>query len=379
MTVYLDYNATAPLRDEARAAMLAAFEAPGNPSSVHAAGRRARAQVEEARRVLAQALGAAPADVVFTAGGTEANNLGLLGVASGNECTHILLSSIEHSCIRVAARTAGLPMHTIPVTPDGVVDLAALQTTLDALPEGARPLLALMMVNNETGVVQPVIEAAHRVHEAGGLIHVDAVQGFGKMPVSLGALGADSLAVSAHKIGGPLGTGALALACGTKLAPRSFGGGQESGHRGGTENVPGILGFAAATKAALADLDHAKDITILRDHLEQRLLSIAPDAVVVGGKALRLCNTLCLATPGFAADTQLMTMDLAGFAISSGAACSSGKVKASVVMLAMGLPGDLPSCAIRISLGKDTTREELDAFADAWGEALVRAREKESA
>jgi len=379
MSVYLDYNATAPMRDEARSAMLAAFEAPGNPSSVHAVGRRARSQVEEARRTMARALGAAPADVVFTAGGTEANNLGLLGVAQANASTDILLSSVEHSCIRVAARNAGLPLHTIAVTQDGMIDLTALQTALDGLPEGARPLLALMMVNNETGVVQPVVEAASMVHEVGGLIHVDAVQGFGKMPVSLGALDADSLAVSAHKIGGPLGTGALILACGTKLAPRSFGGGQESGHRGGTENVPGILGFAAATKAALADLGHATNIATLRDHLETRLLSIAPDAMVVGGKAKRLCNTLCLATPGFAADTQLMTMDLAGFAISSGSACSSGKVKASVVMLAMGLPGDLPSCAIRISLGKATTGEELDAFADAWGEALVRAREKESA
>ena len=379
MSVYLDYNATAPLRDEARVAMLAAFDAPGNPSSVHAAGRRARSQIEDARRTLAQALGAAPADVIFTAGGTEANNLGLLGVAEANHCTHMLLSSVEHSCIRMAARTADLPMHTIAVTQDGVIDLAALRAALDELPDAARPLLALMMVNNETGVVQPVVEAANMVHAAGGLIHVDAVQGFGKMPLSLGVLDADSLAVSAHKIGGPLGTGALALACGTKLTPRSFGGGQESGHRGGTENVPGILGFAAATKAALADLGHAKAIAALRDHLQARLLSIAPDAMVVGGKAPRLCNTLCIATPGFAADTQLMTMDLAGFAISSGAACSSGKVKASVVMLAMGLPGDLPSCAIRISLGKATTREELDAFADAWGQALVRAHEKESA
>lgn len=379
MSVYLDYNATAPLRAEARAAIMAAFDVPGNPSSVHGAGRHARAQIESARKTMAQALGAAPSDVVFSAGGTEANNLGLLGLAEANAITCLFLSSVEHSCIRVAARHSGLPVHTIPVTPDGKIDLEALNETLNGLDEDAKPLLALMMVNNETGVVQPVVEAAHIVHEAGGLIHVDAVQGFGKMPVSLTDMNADSLAVSAHKIGGPLGVGALAFACGTKLAPRSYGGGQESGHRGGTENVPGISGFAAATTAALADLSHSDGIAILRDHLQARLLSIAPDAVVVGGNAPRLCNTLCIATPGFAADTQLMTMDLAGFAISSGSACSSGKVKASVVMLAMGLPGDLPSCAIRISLGKATTRDELDAFAGAWGKALMRARQQKSA
>jgi cysteine desulfurase len=379
MSVYLDYNATAPLRAEARAAMLAAFDAPGNPSSVHGAGRTARALVERSRRTLAKALGAAPSDVIFSAGGTEANNLGVLGLAKANASTVLLQSAVEHSCVRVAARNSDLPVKTIPVTPDGMIDLAVLGETLDALDADARPLLALMMVNNETGVVQPVKQAARMIHDAGGLIHVDAVQALGKMPVSLGALDADALAVSAHKIGGPLGVGALALACGIKLAPRAFGGGQESGHRGGTENVPGIAGFAAACTAALADLEHTDRIEKLRDHVQEALQKRAPDAVIVGRDAPRLCNTLCIATPGFAADLQLMNMDLAGFAISSGSACSSGKVKASVVMLAMGLPGDLSSCAIRISLGKNTTRDELDAFANAWGEALVRTREKESA
>jgi cysteine desulfurase len=379
MSVYLDYNATAPLRAEARAAMLNAFDAPGNPSSVHGAGRTARALVEGSRHTLAKALGAAPSDVIFAAGGTEANNLGVLGLAKANACTVLLLSAVEHSCVRVAAKNSGLPVKTIPVTSDGMIDLAVLSETLGKLDDDARPLLALMMVNNETGVVQPVKQAARMIHDAGGLIHVDAVQALGKMPVSLGALDADALAVSAHKIGGPLGVGALALACGIKLAPRAFGGGQESGHRGGTENVPGIAGFAAACKGALADLEHTGRIEKLRDHVQETLQKRAPDAVIVGLDAPRLCNTLCIATPGFAADLQLMNMDLAGFAISSGAACSSGKVKASVVMLAMGLPGDLPSCAIRISLGKNTAREELDAFAKAWGEALVRTREKEGA
>ncbi len=372
MSVYLDYNATAPLRAEARAAMLAVFDAPGNPSSVHEAGRRARAAIDDARRTLASALGAADGDVVFTAGGTEANNLGLLGLAKANDCTHFIVSAVEHSCIRVAAGTAGLPVETIAVTSDGMIDLEELQARLDTLPGDARPLLALMTANNETGVIQPVQQAANMVHEAGGFIHVDAVQAFGKMPVRLADMGADTLAVSAHKIGGPMGMGALALACGTKLAPTAFGGGQESGRRGGTENVPGIAGFAAATNTAMKDLDECERIAALRDHLQSRLLAVAPGAVVVGGNAPRLCNTLCLATPGFAADTQLMSMDLAGFAISSGSACSSGKVKASVVMLAMNLPGDLAANAVRISLGKNTRQDELDAFVAAWGEAYGR-------
>ncbi len=377
--VYLDYNATAPLRPEARAAMLEAFDEVGNPSSVHAPGRRARGLVEQARRDLALALGAAPADVIFASGGTEANNLGLLGLARANDCDVLLVSAIEHSSVRVAARQAGLPVRTIAARQDGTASLDALRGILDSLPADAKPLLALMAANNETGVIQPVAEAAQMVHEAGGLVHVDAVQAFGKMPLSLAELGADSLAVSAHKIGGPMGMGALALACNTRLAPRSHGGGQERGHRGGTENVPGIAGFAAAVRAALRDLPRCADIAALRDHVQAQLLALAPDAIAVGATAPRLCNTLCLATPGFAADVQLMSMDLAGFAISSGSACSSGKVRASVAMQALGLPEDATTGAIRISLGGSTTRDELDAFAAAWGEARERTRMKESA
>ncbi len=377
MTVYLDYNATAPLRDEAREAMLAAYGAPGNPSSVHQAGRQARSKVEQARHTLARALGVATSDVIFTAGGTEANNLGLLGLAKANTCTDVLLSAIEHPCIQMAAQNTGLPIHTIDVTGDGALDLAALQGVLDRLDSDSRPLLALMMANNETGVLQPVEEAAKRLHKADGLVHVDAVQAFGKIPVSLASIGADSLAVSAHKIGGPMGVGALALTCGTQLSPRNLGGGQESGHRGGTENVPGIIGFAAAATAAIDDLDHNADMLALRDHVQQRMLVLAPNAVVLGGHAPRLCNTLSIATPGFAADIQVMSMDLAGFAISSGSACSSGKVKSSAVMVAMGLSDALSFCAIRISLGQTTRRQDLDAFVDAWGEALARIQLKE--
>jgi len=317
--------------------------------------------------------------VIFTSGGTEANNLGLLGLARANDCTDLVVSAIEHSCIRVAACASGLPVHTIAARRNGLVDLDALAAILEGLPQGARPLVALMAANNETGVVQPVAEAARMVHAAGGLIHVDAVQAFGKAPLSLADLGADSLAVSAHKIGGPQGVGALALACGTRLAPRSHGGGQERGHRGGTENVAGIAGFAAAAKAAMRDLVHCDEIAALRDDMQAQLLALAPDALAVGADAPRLCNTLCLATPGFAADIQLMSMDLAGFAISSGSACSSGKVKASAAILALGLPGDLPACAIRLSLGGATTAADLTAFADAWGEARARTQMKASA
>ncbi len=379
MSTYLDYNATAPLRAEARAAMLACFDAPGNPSSVHGAGRRASSQIAKARKILGYTLGAHPPDLVFTSGGTEANNLALLGLAKANNCTHIYVSAVEHSCIRQAAMASGLPVEFIPVTANGVIDLDVLQMHLDDLSHEACPLLALMAANNETGVIQPVQKATRMMYTANGHIHVDAVQAFGKMPVNLAVMGVDSLAVSAHKIGGPMGVGALVLTHGTKLAPMVFGGGQESGYRGGTENVPGIAGFAAATEAAIKDLDACDSIEMLRDHVQTRLLDIAPDALVVGGDAPRLCNTLCLATPGFTADTQLMAMDIAGFSISSGSACSSGKVRASVVMLAMNLPGDLASCAVRISLGKNTTRDELDAFADAWGEAYGRIALKESA
>ncbi len=379
MGIYLDYNATAPLRDEARAAMLAAFDAPGNPSSVHAAGRHARARVEDARRTLARAVGAAPADIVFTGGGTEANNLGLLGLLAANRCTHLFVSATEHPCVHAAAEHPGLPVHLIPASADGVFDLDHLRSVLARLDQEARPILALMLANNETGTIQPVAEAAQLMHAAGGFIHVDAVQAFGKMPLSLADLGADTLAVSAHKIGGPMGVGALALACGTKLAPRNLGGGQERGLRGGTENLAGIAGFAAAAAAALTDLDKNDSIRMLRDYLQEQLLAIAPDALVVGGNAPRLGNTLCLATPGFAADTQVMRMDLAGFAISSGSACSSGKVKKSAVLQAMHVPDTFSSCAIRISLGKTTTKDELDSFAAAWGAALASIQEKKSA
>lgn len=379
MHVYLDYNATAPLRAEARAAMIDAMDATGNPSSVHAAGRLAKSKLERSRQSIARALGAAAGDVVFTGGGTEANNLGLIGLARANACTHILLSSVEHACIRVAARTLNLPLETLPVTPNGVLDLAVLKTALSALPDGAKPLLCLMLANNETGVIQPVQEASQMLRAVGGFVHVDAVQGFGKIPVNLAQIGADTMAVSAHKIGGPLGVGALALACGTKLEANAYGGGQEFGRRGGTENVPGIAGFAAASGAAIADLDHLQAIEQLRDHLQQSLLALAPGAQVVGANAPRLGNTLCIATPGFSAETQLMAMDLAGFAISSGSACSSGKVKASVVMLAMHLPDDLAANTIRISLGRTSTMEEMDAFANAWGDAYGRKLANEAA
>ncbi len=372
MAVYLDYNATAPLREVARTAMLRAYDAPGNPSSVHGAGRKARAMVEEAREVLAGSVGAARSDVVFTAGGTEANNLGLLGLAKANGCSALFISAIEHPCIRDAAANAALPIRIIPVTKDGVIDLEALQSSLQDADSDMRPLLALMAVNNETGVIQPVAEAASLMHEADGFIHVDAVQGFGKIPISLAALGVDSLAVSAHKIGGPMGVGALALACDAKISPRHYGGGQEKGHRGGTENVAGIVGFAAAAKAALSDLVAHNRIEAQRDHLQKSMLDHAPDAVVVGANAPRVSNTLCIATPGFASDTQVMVMDLAGFAISAGSACASGKVKSTSILTAMHLPEKLLGCAIRISLGSSTTHDEIDAFAKAWGSAFAQ-------
>ncbi|MFL9828615.1 cysteine desulfurase family protein [Rhodoplanes sp. SY1] len=378
---YLDWNATAPLRPQARAAMLAALDA-GNPSSVHAEGRAARALVEEARAAVARLVGAAPRNVVFTSGGTEANTLALTpGLAVGPDTAprdRLLVSAIEHPSVRAGGRFPTNAVDILPVTSDGRVDLAALAARLAALAVekiGLRPLVSLMHANNETGVVQPIAAAAELVHAAGGILHVDAVQSAGKIPCDIGALGADLMTLSGHKIGGPKGVGALVLRDADihVTAPVLTGGGQERGTRAGTENVAAIAGFGAAALAAAQDLATAGPAMAgLRDALEAGVAAAARGTVVIGQGAPRLPNTSLLAHPGLKAETAVIALDLAGVAVSSGAACSSGKVGASQVLAAMGVPADLAAGAVRVSLGPTTSERDVSTFVDAWKQLVRR-------
>lgn len=377
--IYLDWNATAPLRPEARAAVVAALERVGNPSSVHAEGRAARRLVEEAREQVAALTGAEPRDVTFTSGGTEANALALTpAIQVGGDKSprdRLLVSAIEHPSVRAGGRFRPDAMEDIPVTAEGIVDLAALEARLSALAaQGvARPLVSIMLANNETGVIQPVAEAAAIAHGAGGLMHVDAVQGAGKIPCDIKALGADLVTLSAHKLGGPKGVGALVRRADLHIAdPAIKGGGQERGTRAGTENVAGIAGFGAAAAAAKLNLaEEGARITILRDRLEAGLGAISTETVIFGASVARVPNTTSFAVPGMKAETALIALDLDGVAVSSGSACSSGKVSASHVLAAMGVDPGLARGAIRVSLGFSTTEADVDCFLDAWNR-LVR-------
>lgn len=364
--VYLDYNATAKVRPETVEAVVRAYELGGNPSSVHAVGRAARALVEQARVDIAALIGGMPQTVVFTSGGTEANGLAIeSAVATGSK--RLIVSAIEHDSVQETAKVTGAAVEVMPVDVQGRADLAWLAARLarwDAA--DGRPFVALMLANNETGVIQPVLEASEIVRGADGWLHVDAVQAAGKMLTDSRALGADTLSASAHKLGGPQGVGALTFGPRATLVRRQHGGGQERGRRGGTENVAGIAGFAAAARAAMTD---RVDNSPWRNAVAERLK--AHGAVVVGEAAPRLGNTLCVASPGHAAELQVMSLDLAGFMVSAGSACSSGKVKASPVLSAMGL-GDLAGCAIRVSGGWATTEADWQAFADAWIEVQSR-------
>ncbi|MEL7041201.1 MAG: cysteine desulfurase family protein [Pseudomonadota bacterium] len=373
--IYADYNATAPVRPEAKSAILAALDIGANPSSVHGPGRAARKLLETARNQIGQAIGARAQDLIFTSGGTEANALALNGLAAQLEgdCT-FLVSAIEHEAVMKTAGYAGVAVETAYVTPAGVLDLNWLQDRLanwDAHRDGT-PVVALMLANNETGIVQPVTEAATLVREAGGLIHCDAVQGLGKMMVNVGLLGVDYLALSAHKVGGPQGAGALWVRSGAPLKPIQFGGGQERSLRSGTENLSGIAGFGAATEAALRDMPQLQALATHRDAMEARLHDEA-GVTVFGRASERLAQTSNFAIAGFRAETQVMAMDLAGIAVSSGAACSSGKVKRSIVLGAMGVEDALADSAIRISFGWDTAPTDFDAVAEAWIAAARRA------
>ncbi|ABD88390.1 cysteine desulfurase family protein [Rhodopseudomonas palustris] len=378
--VYLDWNATTPLREEARAAMAAAFEL-GNPSSVHAEGRRARGAVEGAREAVAAAVGARPQEVIFTSGGTEANALALTpGLKnSGKSLDRLIISSIEHASVLAGGRFAADRINAIAVDRSGVVDLEHLRQLLET--EGPA-LVSVMLANNETGAIQPIAAVAELVHQAGGLLHVDAVQALGKIPFDIKALAADLLSVSAHKLGGPKGVGALILAEGVALSePLLRGGGQELGRRAGTENVAGIVGFGAAVKAAIAALPaDAERVQKLRQKLE-KILRQTQGSVIFADGVPRLPNTTLVGLPGLKAETAVIGFDLAGIAVSSGSACSSGKVQPSHVLRAMQVDDALTRSAIRISLGWSTTDADIERCAEGWrklvGSLITRDDETE--
>src|SRR5215467_2340749 len=358
---YLDWNATAPLRPQARAAVVAALDAIGNPSSVHAEGRAARGMVEAARERVAVLVGAEPRHVVFTASGTEANMLAL-SPKTGGRWQRLLVSAIEHPSVRSGGRFAAV--EEVAVTAAGVVDLADLARRLA---QGAPAFVSIMLANNETGVVQPIQEAARLVHAAGGLLHVDAVQAAGRISCNINALEADLLTLSGHKIGGPKGSGALVKRVPLDLDPLVTGGGQERGERAGTENVAAIAGFGAAAGVAEANLVAESALMRgLRDRLEAGLRAATPNLIIFGAEAERLPNTTLLALDGLKAETAIIRFDLEGVAVSSGAACSSGKVQPSHVLSAMGVPPQLARAAVRVSLGPSTTESEVERFIEAW-------------
>jgi len=367
--VYLDYNASAPLCSEAQQAMIAAMDITGNPSSVHASGRAARKIVDHARRTIADLLGGDPERVIFTSGGTEANNLALNGL----EDVTVFTSAVEHPSVIEARSDA----KRIPVDGDGVIDLTALEAMLkDASQKGEKVLVSVMLANNETGVIQPVAKVALLAREYGAKVHCDAVQALGRIPLDMGRLLVDMVSVSAHKIGGPKGIGALAIAPGVMLVPQIRGGGQEKYRRGGTENVLGIAGFAAAAQRAEAGMAKMTEIAAKRDRLEMQLASEAPELVIAGKGTERLVNTSCLILPGMPGETQVMALDLGGVAISSGSACSSGKVRESHVLKEMGV-SDTGS-AIRVSLGLETTDEDIDTFVRVWSRMRGNAARKKA-
>jgi len=379
--IYADHNATAPLRPESREAMLAALDMGAtNPSSVHAKGRAARAVIEGARVQVGGAIGSRAADIIFTSGGTEADALAVQGAvdALDGRCT-LIVSAIEHEAIAKSAGHSGAMVQTAYVTTAGTLDLDDLRTRMkswDADGLGT-PVLCVMLANNETGIIQPVAEAAAIMRDAGGLTICDAVQALGKIPVNVAMLGVDYLSVSAHKVGGPQGVGALWHRAGAPLRAILYGGGQERSLRSGTENVAGIAGFGAAVEAAVRDLPKYAALAQYRDAMEARLKAEG-GVVVIGEGSERLAGTSNFARPGFKAETQVMALDLAGVCVSAGSACSSGKVKRSVVLMAMGASDALAESAIRTSFGWNTVPADFDGVADAWLEAARRTVLKEN-
>lgn len=368
--IYLDYNATAPMLPSVKDAMASLLGEPLNASSVHAGGRKAKKLLEDARRDIAQALGAFPNEVLFTASGSEANNM----VLRAFKDRPLLVSAIEHASIAKTGKLLGAAV--IPVDENGVVQREALASQLAAL--GKPALVSIMLANNETGVIQPIAELSEIVHQHDGLLHVDAVQGLGKITVDWGLLKADMLTISSHKVGGPLGAAALLIRADLPIQPLITGGGQELGRRAGTEDIAAIHGFATAVKEVASCAD-AKRQLLLRKVLETSIRSAAPNARQYVFTAPQLPNTLMLAMPGVSAETQLMYFDLSGIAVSAGSACSSGRIEPSSVLLAMGVKSEEAATAIRISLGWGTTEEEIHNFVEIWKTAFDKLSKGQAA
>jgi len=379
-SIYLDHNAGAPLRAEVADAMREMLGAGGNASSVHAPGRAARARIEAARASVARLAGVAGEAVTFTSGATEANVTALVPLWKAGRgerrFSRLLVSAVEHPSVVSGGRFEAARVEQLAVDPLGRVDVAGLARRLEALAAaGETVLVSVMAANNETGVVQPLAEIGAVVAQAGGILHVDAVQAAGRIAIDLDAWGAASAALSAHKIGGPQGAGALVVRdTGLRPVPLLTGGGQERWQRAGTENGLAIAGFGVAADLAARELSVWREIAALRDGFERDLRAIWPDTVIFSGGAERLANTCCFAVPGVSAETALIALDLEGIAVSSGSACSSGKVAVSHVLTAMGVDRDLARCALRISLGADTTAAELEVFLAAWRRLSERIR-----
>ena len=376
--MYLDYNASCPLHPEVAEEVCRAIrEEFGNPSSVHAYGQRAKAALDHARAAVADLLGAQPADVVFTASGTESDNAAIRGAAealvpAGRR--HLVASRIEHEAVlntMKALGKRGWSVDLVPPTADGVVEPDRARAAL----RDDTALVSIMHANNETGVVQPIAELAAACHERGALLHTDAVQSAGKIPVDVGALGVDLLSISGHKFGGPKGVGALWIRPGTRLTPLLTGGRQERNRRAGTENVPAIVGLGAAARIALDKLrSEGRRIMDLRDRMERAIIDTVPGSVVNGGKAPRVPNTSNIAFERVEAESLLIALDLEGIAVSTGSACSSGTLDPSHVLMAMGLPPERVQSSIRFSLGAGTTAEEIERLLEVLPPVVARLR-----
>ena len=358
--IYLDYNATTPMRIAVKRCVIDALDALGNPSSIHSSGRSARAMVEKARGEIAGAFGVTHENIIFTSGATEANTLAL----AGTKRRRVLVSGVEHLSVLEALGN----VEKITVDQTGLVSPECLDTLLRY--DANSVLVSIMLANNETGVIQPIAELARIAHEHGALFHCDAVQAPGRIPLNMSELGVDMMTLSAHKIGGPKGIGALFLAPGVEITSIFNGGGQERGRRGGTENVPAIAGFGAAVMDIHEMLNNAGHIARLRDGMEQAILEQAPEVVIHGHKAPRLVNTSSFGVDGVSAETQVIALDLSGIAISSGSACSSGKVTPSHVLRAMGQSETMSASSVRVSIGVETKEEEIERFVDAWVSSL---------
>jgi len=374
--IYLDYNASAPLRQEARVAMLGALQRCGNASSVHAEGRQARQLVEEARAGVAMHVGTDPRNVTFTASGSEANVSVLAPAIVGDQPTgidRVLVGATEHPSVLAGGRFPRDRVATLPVDGDGVIDLAAMSEALARSAELSETVLvSVMLANNETGAIQPITEISKIAHQAGAIVHTDAAQAIGRMPVNIGDLGVDFLTLSSHKIGGPQGAGAVVMKSeGVAFTPLITGGGQERRRRAGTENVAAIAGFGAAILAAKDDLAKTNTWRSWRDGLAAAIAT-GSGTTIFSERVSRLPQTLCVGVAGATAETLLIALDLAAVAVSSGSACSSGKVSSSHVLTAMGVDPDLARSAIRISFGWDTRENDLEMFQTTFSEVLER-------